>query len=289
VATDAIRSVAVIGTGTMGAPMARNLAAAGLEVSAWNRSREKAEPLTDHGIEVAATATDAAAGADAVLTVLTSGDAVEQVMGGGVLEAMQDGAVWIQASTIGVAAAERMRESAGSAGVPLVDAPVLGTKQPAEQGALVVLASGPPEQEERCAPVFDAVGSRTLWLGEAGAGSRMKVIVNSWLTALVTALAETIALARSLGEDPRRFLEVIEGGPLGLPYAELKGSAMIDHQYPPSFSLHLAEKDVGLVLEAAEQAGLRLELTEAVRSRFARAAELGHGEEDMAAVVEAYG
>lgn len=290
-AADAIRSVAVLGTGTMGAPMARNLAAAGFEVSAWNRSRERAEPLAEHGIEIAATAPEAAGRADAVMTILTAGDAVEEVMsgGGGVLEAMRDDAVWIQASTVGTTAAERLRESADAAGAAFVDAPVLGTKQPAEQGALVVLASGPPEQEQRCGPVFDAVGSRTLWLGEAGAGSEMKVIVNSWLTSLVAALAETVALARSLGADPRRFLEVIEGGPIGLPYAELKGSAMIERDYPPSFKLRLAEKDVGLVLEAAEQAGLRLELAEAVRSLFARAAERGHGDEDMAAIVEAYG
>jgi 3-hydroxyisobutyrate dehydrogenase len=284
-----IASVAVLGTGTMGAPMARNLAAAGLEVRAWNRSLEKAKPLGEHGVTVAGSAPDATRDADAVLTMLTDGDAVEEVMKRGALEAMAEGAVWIQTSTVGLDAAERLRQLADSAGVPFVDAPVSGTKEPAEQGTLVVLASGPQELEPVCRPVFDAIGSKTVWLGEAGSGSRMKVIVNSWLAAVVAALGETIALARALGEDPGRFLELIDGGPVGLPYAQVKGPLMIERDYPPSFPLRLAEKDVRLVLEAAERAGLGLELAEAVHSRYVRAEELGHGDEDMSAVVEAYG
>jgi 3-hydroxyisobutyrate dehydrogenase len=197
--------------------------------------------------------------------------------------------VWIQASTVGLDAAERLAELAHANGAAFVDAPVLGTKQPAEEGALVVLASGPDELRPRCAPVFEAIGSKTIWLGQAGAGSRMKLVLNSWLSALVVALAESVALARSLGQDPRRFLEIIEGGPLGVPYAQVKGSAMVEQSFPPSFPLRLAEKDVALVQEAAEQGGVELELAGAVRSAFARAAELGHGDEDMAAVVEAYG
>jgi 3-hydroxyisobutyrate dehydrogenase len=258
-------------------------------VHAWNRSPEKAKPLQEHGIAVAGSAAEAARGADAVLTMLTDGRAVEDVMTGGALEAMEQGAVWIQASTVGLSAAERLAELARSRGVPFVDAPVLGTKEPAEQGALIVLASGAEELEARCGPVFAAIGSKAVWLGEAGAGSRMKLVVNSWLSALVVALGETVALARSLGDDPRRFLELIEGGPLGVPYARLKGSAMVERKYPPSFPLRLAEKDVALVLEAAERVGLRAELAHAVRSSFARAAELGHRDEDMAAVVEGYG
>src|SRR5436190_4673385 len=165
----------------MGAPIARNLATAGLEVRAWNRSREKAEPLREHGVAVAGSAAEAADGADAVVTMLSDGEAVEQVMRGGALEAMAEAAVWIQTSTVGIAAAERLAEFAHSRGVQFVDAPVLGTKDPAEQGALIVLASGPKQLEGRCEPVFDAIGSKLFWLGDAGAGSRMKVIVNSWL------------------------------------------------------------------------------------------------------------
>jgi 3-hydroxyisobutyrate dehydrogenase len=284
-----IGSIAVLGTGTIGGPMARNLAAAGLEVRAWNRSREKAEPLADHGVAVANSPAEAAAGADAVLTMLPDGDAVQEVMEAGALEAMGTGATWVQTSTVGLRATEQLKGLADANAVQFVDAPVLGTKQPAEEGALVVLASGPEEVEARCRPVFEAIGSKTVWLGEAGAGSRMKLVLNSWLVALVAGLAETIALARALGEDPGRFLEIIDGGPIGLPYAELKGRAMIEGDYPTSFRLQLAQKDAGLVVEAAEQAGLSPEVAKAAVRMYSRAAELGHGDEDVAAVIEAYG
>jgi 3-hydroxyisobutyrate dehydrogenase len=150
--------IAVLGTGTMGAPMARNLAAAGHEVTAYNRSREKAEPLADDGVTVAGDPAAAVRGAEVVVTILADGAAVEAVMGDAV-DALEDGAVWAQMSTVGLEATERLVALAREHGVAIVDAPVLGTKAPAEQGALIVLAAGPAEARERCAPVFDAVGS----------------------------------------------------------------------------------------------------------------------------------
>jgi 3-hydroxyisobutyrate dehydrogenase len=285
----AIRSVAVLGTGIMGAPMARSLAAAGFEVRAWNRTREKAEALGADGVQVADGPPEAVRGADAVITVLTSGDAVEAVMAGdeGALAAMEDEAVWLQTSTVGLTASERLAGLAEERGVALVDSPVVGTKEPAEQGQLMVLASGPDEAREPCEPVFDAIGSKTVWLGKTGAGTRMKLVVNSWLLALTAGLGETVALAEALDIEPGTFLETIDGSPVGAPYAQLKGKMMIEGRYPPSFPLALAEKDADLVLEAAERGHLEPRVARAVRDLFARADELGHGEDDMAAVHEA--
>jgi 3-hydroxyisobutyrate dehydrogenase len=232
-------------------------------------------------------AAPAVAGADAVLTMLSDGQAVEEVMAGGVLDAMDDAAVWLQASTIGVAACERMLELASGRGVAIVDCPVIGTKQPAEQGKLVVLAAAPEEERERCAPVFDAISQKTVWFDRACGGSRMKVVVNSWLLALTAGLAETIALARALDVDPSGFLEILDGAPMGSPYAQLKGRAMVDRSYEPAFPLRLAAKDASLVEEAARAAGLEPEIARAVLGRLERAAEQGHGDEDMAAVHEA--
>jgi 3-hydroxyisobutyrate dehydrogenase len=282
-----ISSVAALGTGIMGAPVARNLAAAGLEVRAWNRSREKAEPLAEHGVRVEDSAADAAAGADAVLTMLSDGQAVEEVMAGGALDAMDDDAVWLQASTIGVSACERMLELASGRGVAIVDCPVIGTKQPAEQGKLVVLAAGPEEERERCGQVFDAISQKTVWFDRPCGGSRMKVVVNSWLLALTAGLAETIAVARALEVDPAQFLEILDGAPMDSPYAQLKGKAMVERSYEPAFPLRLAGKDASLVEEAARANGLEPEIARAVRGRFEQAAEQGHGDEDMAAVHEA--
>jgi 3-hydroxyisobutyrate dehydrogenase len=206
---------------------------------------------------------------------------------GGALEAMRDDAVWIQSSTVGIAATERLRELAQQRGVTFVDAPVLGTKKPAEDGALVVLASGPEDAHSTCEPLFEAVGSRTVWLGEAGTGTRLKLVVNNWIVDLLGALAETITLAQRLDIPPEAFLDAIEGGAMGAPYARRKGELMLKGEFPPSFPLDLALKDARLVVDAARENGTGLGLTEAVTRLFERASELGHGDEDMAAIYHA--
>jgi 3-hydroxyisobutyrate dehydrogenase len=275
--------VAVLGTGIMGAPMARNLAAAGHEVTAWNRTAEKAEGI--EGVSAAGSVAEAVRGADAVITMLADADAVEAVAAEA-LEAM-DGAVLVQTSTIGPEATARLAERAAEAGVPFVDAPVLGTKGPAEEGKLIVLASGPEEVRERVQPLFDAIGAKTLWLGEAGAGSRLKLVINTWLLALTEGLAEAIALAEALDVDPQTFLDAIDGGPIGAPYANLKGKLMIERDFPPSFPLELALKDARLALAAAEEHGLRLGALAAIAEQMERAVEAGHGKDDMAATIQA--
>jgi 3-hydroxyisobutyrate dehydrogenase len=279
--------VALFGTGIMGAAMARNLLEAGLDVRAWNRSPEKAKFLADDGATVFEGPAEAARGADILLTMLPDADVIEDVVGGGVLPALAEGGVWLQMSTVGEEGNERLARLAAEGGVAYVDAPVLGTKAPAEQGQLIVLASGPDEARDGCEPVFGAVGSKTVWLGEAGEGSRLKLVINNWIVGLLGVLAETVSFARATGVDPRKFLETIEGGPLGLPYAQMKGAMMIDEDFPTSFSAKLARKDAGLVLDAAEGKGLDMVVARAVVARFDEAIEAGHGEEDMAAVYEA--
>lgn len=286
--TQSSSGVAVLGTGIMGAAMTRNLLAAGMQVCVWNRSREKAEPLTEDGATLAESPAEAADEAGIVLTMLPNAGIIEEVAGGeeGALSALSGDGIWLQMSTVGIEGHERLATLAQERGVAYVDAPVLGTKEPAEGGQLIVLASGPEEVRERCELVFDAVGSKTLWLGEAGAGSRLKLVTNNWIVGLLGVLAETISLAEATGVDPARFLEVIEGGPLGLPYAQMKGKMMIEEDFPTSFALELARKDAGLVLDAAEAQELRLTVAEAVAARFDEAINTGHGEEDVAAVYE---
>jgi 3-hydroxyisobutyrate dehydrogenase len=266
--------VAFLGTGIMGAPMARNLVAADHEVRVWNRSREKAEGL---GAGVADSPAEAAAGAEVVVTMLSDGAAVESVMDGVSLEGDQ---VWWQASTVGMEATEKLHGMAGDAA--FVDGPVLGTKQPAEKGELTVLASG--RGRDRLGPVFDAVAARVVDLGdEVGAASRLKLVLNAWIVALVEGLAETLAFAEGIGVDPAKFLEVIDGGAMSPAYAQLKGKAMIARSFDPSFSLALAAKDAGLVADAAAAAGLELPLPGLVRDQMRKAIDAGHGDLDMAA------
>jgi 3-hydroxyisobutyrate dehydrogenase len=200
------------------------------------------------------------------------------------LAALADDAIWLQMSTVGPAATSRLAALADDRGVTFVDAPVLGSYDLAVEGELIVLASGPDDARDRCTPVFDAVGARTLWLGPAGAGSRLKVVVNAWLMSTNVALAETIALAEDLGLDPESFLEVIGRGAMGVEYTELNGPAMIARDFPLNFPLALATKDAALALESSADPA-RLKVFNATRDQYTRGEELGHGARDWAAVV----
>jgi 3-hydroxyisobutyrate dehydrogenase len=273
-------TIAVLGTGVMGAPMARNLARAGHEVRAWNRSPEKAAALRDDGVDVRDDPAAAAAGADVVLTMLADADAVRDVAQRADLA---EGQIWWQASTIGVDGIEECAALAQQAGAVLVDAPVLGTRLPAEEGKLVVLASGPDAALDALAPLFEAVGQRTMRLGPAGTATRLKLAVNLWVLAVTQGTAETIAFAQSLGVDPEWVLEAVEGGGLDLPYFRMKSKLMLAEDFPASFTLALAAKDARLVAEAAKRHGADLPVAAAIAERFTQATEAGHGDEDMAA------
>lgn len=276
-------SVALVGAGgTMGMGMARNLAAAGISVRAWNRSPEKlADVAALDGLSACEQVGEAVAGADAVLTMLSDADAVLEVMDDGAAGAAK-GAVWLQMSTIGVAGIERCAALARRDDLTLVDAPVLGTKQPAEEGELVVLAAAPDKVRATVAPVFDAVGKRTIWVGETGAATRLKVAINSWIVAVVEGTAETVALAEGLGVDPQLLFDAFADGPLDLPYMRMKASAMLKREFAPSFRLALAAKDAALAVDGAREAGLDLPMLEAIAARMAAAAE-EYGDEDLAA------
>ncbi len=284
------QTVAVLGTGTMGRPIAANIAEVGFDLRVWNRSREKAEPLRDNGAVVCDSPAEAAAGADFVLTMLFDSDAVVGAMAGddGALGGMSEDAVWLQCSTVGLKGCDRLATLAAEARIPFVDAPVLGTRKPAEERELVVLASGPDDVRDRCQPIFEAIGSSVLWLGPAGTGSRLKVVVNNWLLTATEAVAESVALAEACGLEPHFFLDAISGTAVDCAYAHLKGRAMIDRQFEPSFSLEASAKDSTFTLEAAAEVGIALGVAEAVHRDLERAIELGHGEEDLAATYFAH-
>jgi 3-hydroxyisobutyrate dehydrogenase len=276
------KTVTVLGAGgTMGRPMARNIARAGFSVRAWNRSREKAEPLGEDGATVCDSPSEAAEGADIVLTMLSDTDAVTESVSDA-LGKLRDGGLWLQMSTIGEAGTERCIELARERGIDFVDAPVLGTKQPAEDGKLVVLASGPENLAEEVRPILDAVGQKTIWVGEAGAGTRLKVVCNSWVLTVTEATAEMIALAQAMDIDPSLIFDAVEGGTLDLPYLRMKGKAILERNFEPMFRLTLAAKDAGLVEESAERHGVHVPLFGVIRRQMSAAAE-EHGDEDMSA------
>jgi 3-hydroxyisobutyrate dehydrogenase len=280
-------TVALLGTGTMGLGMGRNLATAGFPLRAWNRTREKAEPLTETGAEVVDTPAEAVRGADVVITMLFDADAVEATMRAA-RDGLGDGAVWLQQSTVGVVGAEQLAEVADELGLVYVDAPVLGTKKPAEDGALVVLASGPEDVRDRVQPVFDAIGSRTQWVGTGQEATRLKLVANSWVLSVLEGIAEALSFAKALGLDPHDFLGAVKGGAMDAPYVQLKGNAMLDGQFDPAFALDGMAKDAALMREAADRAGVEVPFVEVAQRYLGQASADGHGDEDMAAIFLAH-
>lgn len=281
-------TVAVLGTGIMGAGMAHNLIAAGFDVTVWNRNPDRARPLVDAGARTATDAAEAVAGADVVVTMLFDADATAQVMEWA-LPAVAPDAVWVQTGTVGLDGTARLTELAAQHGIAFLDAPVLGTRQPAERGTLTVLVGGPSALREKVAPVFDAIGSRTVWVGEQpGDGQRLKLVANSYVGIVMAGTAQAVALAEGLGLDPRLFLDTLGGGPLDSAYLQAKGGAILAGEFAPAFAVHGVVKDAGLIAAAMHAAGVDSGVMEAVRDAFARADAAGHGDEDMAAVVHAF-
>jgi 3-hydroxyisobutyrate dehydrogenase len=276
--------VAVLGIGTMGAGMARNLLKAGLPVDVWNRTPERAAALAAEGAVAHESPAKAVAHADVVITMLADAEAVRLVaFGEGMLAALRPGAVWSQMGTIGVAAvdelAARVRDERPD--VYFVDAPVSGTRGPAEAGELLILASGPAEAKHVLEPAFDAIGRKTKWLGEAGAGSRLKLVMNGWLVFLVEGTAEILALADSLGVDHDEVLDFLGGGNLASPFALTKSRKMAAADDSPDFSLQWALKDIRLALRAASDRPLPV--LAAIGERWDELVRQGFGGQDVSA------
>jgi 3-hydroxyisobutyrate dehydrogenase len=239
--------VAILGVGTMGHGMATSALRAGIPTMVWNRSQEATRDLAKLGAEVAQTAEDAARWATIVITMVTDADAVVSVAGeGGVLAALAPGAILVQMSTIGVAGIERVAAmvAAERPDVILLDAPVSGSKDPAENGQLTIFASGPDEARPRVTPLFDALGQRTIWAGTVGAGTRLKLVANTWLAFAAEAVSASVALAQGLGLETERLVDTLIGNPLMSPWQEAKLHRIANGEFSAQFALSLALKDV---------------------------------------------
>lgn len=277
-------TIAFCGLGQMGAPMARRLLEARHDLVVWNRSEERTRALVEAGAEAARTPAEAAAGAEAAITMLADPDAVREVVLGdqGLAKGLRDGAALIEMSTIGPDAVWEIGEGLPD-GVGMLDAPVLGTVPHAEEGTLQLFVGGPAALVERWAPVLAAMGT-PRHLGDLGAGAAMKLVVNSTLGALMTALGEALALADALGVNEDQALDVLEGSAIGVT-TRSKRERIASGRYPPNFRLALAAKDLELVRDAAARAGVDLPLAEAALGRIGAARDAGLGDLDYSAVV----
>jgi 3-hydroxyisobutyrate dehydrogenase len=283
-------AAAVLGTGIMGSAMARNLVAAGLSTTVWDRSPDATAPLAEAGAAVAASPSEAVRDARVVITMLPTAEIVNAVIfDGGVAEAFAEGAVWAQMGTIGVTATQQAAIRLGQLrpDVLFVDAPVSGSKGPAEAGQLLILASGLPAAEPVVRPAFLAIGRKTVWLGEAGQGSKLKLAVNAYMSTLIEGVAEALELTARLGIDASSLAEAIEGGPLDAPIADAKLHKMEQGDFAPEFPLEWALKDVDLAL--AEAGDDNLPLLAALSRQWHAAVAAGHGRADVSAARLALG
>jgi 3-hydroxyisobutyrate dehydrogenase len=197
--------------------------------------------------------------------------------------------VWVQASTVGVEGTETIVQLAGKYGITLVEAMMLGTKGPAEQGKLTMLAAGPSDVLDRVDPVLDAIGAKTVRAGaQVGAGTALKLAANAWIASITAATAQSLAIARSQGLDPSLFLDAIDGTASDSPYAHTKGEAMIAGEFPAQFALDGLRKDIGLITDAAKARGVSTVLLDALGRVYADASASGHGSDDIAAVTTAF-
>jgi len=276
--------VAFLGIGTMGRAMAASALRAGIPTIVWNRNPEALRDLADLGATIAASPADAARRAGVVVTMVTNADVVESIARDqGMLAALGPGAIWVQMSTIGVAGTERVAALAAErADVTLVDAPVSGSKEPAEQGKLTIFASGPDDVHSRLAPLFDALGQRTIWVGPVGSGSRLKLVANAWLALAAEAVNTSVALAHLLGLETETVMNALDGGPLVSPWQAAKLSRIEREDFSVQFALALALKDVRLALEATGDDRFRALAT--LADEWEQVVDQGLGDRDLTVV-----
>jgi 3-hydroxyisobutyrate dehydrogenase len=280
--------VAVLGIGAMGHGMATSALRAGIPTMVWNRERGATRDLADLGAEVAESAADAARRAAIVVTMVTDTDAVMSIARDqGMLAALAPGSIWVQMSTIGVAGIERVAALVDGErpDVVLVDAPVSGSKDPAAQGQLTIFASGPDEARARLAPLFDALGQRAVWVGPVGAGSRLKVVNNTWLAFANQAVAASVALARRLGLETDAVVDALGGGPLVSPWQAAKLQRIAQGEFSAQFALSLALKDVHLALQASNED--RFAVLGCLADEWQQVVDQGLGDQDLTVVTRA--
>ena len=280
--------VAILGIGAMGHGMATSALRAGIPTIVWNRAPEATRDLAALGAEVAETAADAARQAGIVVTMVTDGEAVISIArDAGMLGALAPGAIWVQMSTIGVRGIDAVIAlvSKERPDITLIDAPVSGSKDPAERGQLTIFASGPDEARAAVTPLFDALGQRTIWVGSAGAGSRLKLVNNTWLAFAAEAVGASVALAHHMGLEAQTVVDALMSGPLVSSWQAAKLQRILEDDFSAQFALALALKDVRLALEATGDD--RFAALACLADEWQRAVDQGLGDRDLTVVAQA--
>ena len=284
-----IKTVGFVGTGIMGAPMARNTARAGFEVIAYNRTAAKAEALREHGIDVAASPAEVGERADFVVTMLPdTPDVLSVVEGeGGLAATMREGSVLVDMSTIAPGATRALAERLSARGIAMLDAPVSGGSWGAEQGTLSIMVGGDAQTFERCGPLFAAMGQRVTHMGPSGMGQTTKLVNQVLVAGTVSAVAEALVFAAAHGADLERTIEAVSGGAAGSWQLSNLGPRMIAGDFAPGFMVRLQQKDLRLILEAADERRVPLHTTAVARALLTTLEAQSLGDEGTQAIIKA--
>jgi len=275
-----------LGLGIMGSAMAANLVKAGLEVTVWNRSPDKCAPLTALGAKQGKNPREVAAACEITFAMLADPAAAREVFFGpdGVQKGIGGGRGYVDMSTVDPGTAATIAKAVSAAGGRYLEAPVSGTKKPAEDGTLIILAAGNTGLYEEAAPALDLMGKMRPFLGEVGQGARMKLVVNMILGGMLTAFCEGMALGQKGGLDGSKILEILDAGAMACPMFRGKGALLLKGEFPTSFPLKHMQKDLRLALALGDELAQPLPSTAATNETFKRARAEGHGDEDVAAI-----
>ena len=277
--------IGFIGLGLMGRPMALNLIKAGFEVTVWNRTAAKAQEIAKSGAKAAASASEAAAQTDVVITIVSDPPALESVLwGGGVIEAMKPGAILVDSSTVAPALSKRIGEACSKRGVEFLDAPVTGGTWGAEKGELVFMVGGKSETLTKLEPVLGAMGKKWFHVGPNGAGQTVKLAMNLILALQVQALTEALALVSAAGVPAENLIGVLQASMARAAVLDVKAPMILKRDFTPSFPLRLMHKDLGLALDLANQTGTPLPACAAARETYNKVKGEAKEDVDYAAV-----
>jgi len=287
--TQAIKKVGFVGLGIMGSRMARNLARKGFEVTVWNRTRSRAEPLRAEGIKLAGSPAVLASEVDAFCSCLSDPSAIREVVFAkdGLLTGSKAGQLFIDFSTVSPEFSRELEAGATRQGLDFVEAPVTGSKTGAEKGTLLMMVGAKAQALERAQPVLQAVGEKVIHCGPVGAGSQVKLAGNALISMMLEGLCEAMLLTQRAGVDPRKFLEVVQSSGFRSPYYDFKGPSILRREFETHFSIDLMFKDLSLFLESAARHRIPTPSVAAVKETYQLARAQGKGQMDIGAVVTA--
>jgi 3-hydroxyisobutyrate dehydrogenase len=282
------QQIAILGLGTMGTGMARNLLRAGFSLTVYNRTRAKAEPLATAGARIADTPREAVHNADVIISILSDEGASRAVWTGkhGALDAVKPGAVLVESSTVTPAWIHELAGLAAERKLDLLDAPVTGSRAQAEEGQLIFLTGGDAAVLERARPVLAAMSKDIVLLGPVGSGARMKLINNFLCGVQIASLAEGLVWIERSGLDRDQALTVLKNGAPGSPLLSAISARMVDATYDVNFLLSLMDKDLRYAEKDAAALGIDLRMARTAEQRFDEAAKAGYADKDMSAVIE---